>query len=160
MFFLRNGSALSVTSFKHLPHHFQMCLRNTLRTFDICWQQGPPKKDQQSECRNEQYCHVKYLCSVYKLLNKSIGKHVCLSFTETTQNPNLISVLTARNPSPTQATLLSIYESTQELNLTPVTTARRPSDSSVTYSNTTGAVMVMFFCFVFHLFMAFSTPHS
>lgn len=77
-----------------------------------------------------------------------MGKHVCLSFfTEITQNPNLISVLIARNPLPTQATLLSIYESTQGLNLTPVPTARSPSDSLVTYSNTTGAVMDMFFFF-------------
>lgn len=97
---------------------------------------------------------------VYKLLNEPMGKHVCLSFfTEITQNPNLISVLIARNPLPTQATLLSIYESTQGLNLTPVPTARSPSDSLVTYSNTTGAVMDMFFFFSF-VFMAFSTPHS
>lgn len=85
---------------------------------------------------------------VYEFLNEPKGKHVCLSFfTETTQNPNLISVLIARNRLPIQATLLSIYESTQELNLTPVPTARRPSDSLVTYSNTTGAVMDMFVSF-------------
>lgn len=86
------------------------------------------------------------ICVLSKFLNESMGKHVCLSFfTETTQNPNLISVLIAQNRLQTQATLLSMYESTQELNLTPAPTARRPSDSLVTYSNTTGAVMGMFF---------------
>lgn len=87
------------------------------------------------------------ICVTCKLLDEPLCKHVGLSFfAETTQKPNLISVLIARNHLPTQATLLSMYEYTQELNLTPVATARRPSDSSVTYSNTTGNTQT---CFLF-----------
>lgn len=92
-------------------------------------------------------------------MNEPLGKHVGLSFfSETTQNPNLTSVFTARNHLPTQATLLSMYEYTPESNLTPVTTARRPSDSSATYSNTTGATQDGFsfqLCFFIYVFCSF-----
>ncbi len=101
-----------------------------------------------------------------KLLNEPLGKHVGLSFfAETTQNPNLTSVLTARNHLLTQATLLSMYEYTQESNLTPVTTARRPSDSSATYSNTTGTTQdggsfqLCFYVYVFCLFVFYWCLH-
>ncbi len=102
---------------------------------------------------------VSNICVVCKLLNEPLGKHVGLSFfSETTQNPNLTSVFTARNHLPTQATLLSMYEYTRESNLTPVTAARRPSDSSVTYSNTTGTTQDGFsfqLCFFIYVFCSF-----